>query len=275
MDEKICVFEDVYNETSARAQAEKEKSQAFGMLARVKVWDRPKDADIALHSTEKRYEPFWNVKAVRRTTFSKGVTYHVPAANPHAQTVDLCGQSFALDSRRELVLSAMEQCRRQVAVSEFHDGLQRESGDKNATRQLSEYASKYAYGDLDRGDKPQYIMPTVTASYVLQQVKAHLMTPIDADEINEDLLEVESMTLLYRPVYAFDYLWRDKHGVLEIDGLTGRVNREGDLLGGMVKKLGSREALFDVGGEIANAIVPGGAVVLRLVDRMSTKGASG
>lgn len=31
MEEKICVFDDIYNEVSARAQAEHEKVSAFGM----------------------------------------------------------------------------------------------------------------------------------------------------------------------------------------------------------------------------------------------------
>jgi hypothetical protein len=267
MEERICMFEDVYHDVSARAQAEKDKSQAFGMLSRVKLWDRPKDADITLASSEKRYEPFWNVKAVRKTAFTKKTIYQVPAANPHAVSVDVLGQSHLFDSKRELKLAAVEHCQRNADLSEYFDGLQRQVPEK----QLAEYAGKHAYKEIGDNSESQFVMPTVTAAFLLQQVKAQLMAPIEADEISEDVLEVESMTLFYRPVYAFEFAWRDKRGVLEIDGLTGKVNREGNMLGGVLHKLASREALFDVGIEIANVIVPGGGVVLRMVDKISAK----
>jgi hypothetical protein len=95
------------------------------------------------------------------------------------------------------------------------------------------------------------------------------MKPLAADEIHEDVLEVESITLYYRPIYAFDFVWKDKHGVIEIDGLNGRVNREGRMLSSMMRTLGSRDTLFDLGVEIASTIVPGGGVLLRMVDKLA------
>lgn len=265
MDEKICVFDDVYNEVSARAQAEREKAQAFGRLAQLKLWDRPKEADIALASTEKRYEPFWHLKATRRTRYAKQAIYALQVANPYAVSVDLLGQPHAPDARREIRIQARESCDRLVALSEYFEGLQREIPQK----QLVDYASKCAFHEVQGSQEANFVPPTVTAPFLLQQVKARLMTPVDADEIADDTLDIESVTLYYRPVYAFQFAWKGKQGVIEIDGLSGRVDREGDMLGSAMRRLGNRDSLFDFGAELANLMVPGGGVIIKLVDRMS------
>jgi len=240
MDEKICVFEDVYNDVSARAQAEHEKAGAFGMLARMKLWDRPKDADIALANTEKRYEPFWMAKASRRTLYTRRTSYHVKIEHPHVTAVELLGQKLAVDARRELQLAAIEDCESVTALAHYVDALGHETPEKT----LVDYASRYAFHEITNSGEPHFIVPTVTAA---------------------------SLTLFYRPVYAFQFGWKDKQGVIEIDGLSGRVNKEGNMLGGAVRKLGNRDALFDLGADFAGMVVPGGTIVVKLIDKLSKK----
>jgi hypothetical protein len=265
MEEQVCVFDDVHPESSAYSFAEKDKVQAFGMLARMKVWDRPKDADIVLHSTEKRYEPFWHIKAVRTTRYDKKVDYAVPLGNPHIQSVTLLGQECIPDSRHALKLSGVEHCRVVLTLSEYFDGMSRDT----APGALADYVSRFVHDKVQANNEPRFIVPTVTASFLMQEMKSRLMKPLAADEIHEDVLEVESITLYYRPIYAFDFVWKDKHGVIEIDGLNGRVNREGRMLSSMMRTLGSRDTLFDLGVEIASTIVPGGGVLLRMVDKLA------
>lgn len=73
------------------------------MLARMKLWDRPKETDIALANTEKRYEPFWMAKAAsRRTLYTRRARYHVKVEHPHVTAVEVLGQKLAVDARREL-----------------------------------------------------------------------------------------------------------------------------------------------------------------------------
>ncbi len=265
MEEKILVFDDVYNETSARAQAEHEKTAAFGMLAKLKLWDRPKEADIALAATEKRYEPFWLAKATRRTLYKRKVAYKVRIEHAHAISVELLGQQLKIGPSRELSLSALEDCERVMALSEYFDGLHRQSPEK----MLADFAGNYTSREFtDIGD-PHFIAPTVTAASVVQQVKARLTTPIEADEIVSDEIDIQALNLIYRPVYAFQFTWKDKQGVIEIDGLSGRVNKEGNMLGNAVRKLGSRDALFDLGADFAGLVLPGGTIVVKLIDKLS------
>ena len=84
MEKAIYVFEDVYAEPAARSQAESEKSNAFGWAAKLKLWDRPKEADIQLLSSEKRFEPFWNIAAERNSTFEKKEEYRPSVLMPSA-----------------------------------------------------------------------------------------------------------------------------------------------------------------------------------------------
>jgi len=267
MDEKICIFDDVYNEVSARAQAEHEKVAAFGMLARMKLWDRPKETEITLANTERRYEPFWMAKATRRTRYTRKLAYHVKVEHPHVVSVELLGQKLPVDARRELQLAAVEDCENTTALTHFVDALRRDTPE----RTLIDYACRFAFHDAADGNQPQFIAPTITAASVLQQVKAKLSAPVEADAIASDEVDIESLTLFYRPVYAFQFAWKDKAGVIEIDGLTGRVNKEGDMLGGAVRALGNRDALFDLGADFAGMVVPGGTIVVKLIDKLSKK----
>lgn len=265
MEEKICVFDDVYNEVSARAQAEHEKANAFGMLARMKLWDRPKDADIALASTEKRYEPFWLAKASRRTLYKRKTVYKVHIEHAHATEVELLGQKLKLDAKRELTLPALEDCERVVTLSEYFDGLHRQTPEK----MLIDFAGNFTFHEIAGSNEPNFIAPTVTAASVLQQVKAKLTTPVEADEIAEDVIDIQTLSLMYRPVYAFQFGWKDKQGVIEVDGLSGRINKEGDMLGSAMRKLGSRDALFDLGADFAGLVLPGGSIMVKLIDKIS------
>lgn len=265
MEERLCVFDDVYMESSARSFADKERLQAFGMLARVKVWDRPKDSDISLHSTEKRYEPFWHIKAVRTTRYDKKANYSIPLGNTHIQSVSLLNQECVPDASQMLKLQGMEHCRSVLELSEYFDGMARDC----PARALADYVSRYVHNEVQASHEPHFIVPSVTAQFLVQEMKSRLMKPLAADEIHEDVLEIESITLFYRPTYAFDFLWKGKHGVIEIDGLNGHVNREGRMLSNMMRSLGSRDTLFDLGVEIANTLVPGGGVLLRMVDKLA------
>jgi len=262
---QIYVFEDVYQEPAARSQAESEKVKSFGWVAKLKLWDLPKESEIQLLSSEKRYEPFWNIAAERITTFEKNTEYSIHSVSPYAQSIRMLDKSFELDGKREIVLTGVESCFRRVAISEYFNGLDRQTTEKS----LADYATKFQKHELGGDEVLNLIPPEHKAAYLIQQVKMRLMEPIHADEILDDTLQINSLTLYYRPVYAFEYGWREKRGVVEIDALTGSVNREGSILGGIAKKLTTRESLFDIGAEVANLIVPGGGVVVKLVSKIA------
>lgn len=269
MKQQILVFNDVYHEPASRSQADAEKVNAFGWAAKAKIWDRPKEADITLVSSEKRYEPFWNIKASRHVKFEYQATYTIQPKNPFALRTTLLDKTIELPSTKAIVLSAVEYCENRVELSEFFNGLKK----SNANKSPVEYVAKYKSEAVDDTDGLTVIPPEVTAALIAQEVKKRLMEPVDAATICDDDLAIHELLLYYRPVYAFEYAWRDKRGVVEIDALTGHVNREGSMLASMAKGMMTRDNLFDVGAELANALIPGGGVVVKLVSAATKEAA--
>ena len=267
MEKAIYVFEDVYTEPAARSQAESEKANAFGWAAKLKLWDRPKEADIQLLSSERRFEPFWNIAAERNSTFERKAEYSIQAISPYAQSIRALDRSFELDGKRGLVIAGVESCFKRVAISEYFDGLNRQATEKS----LANYVTTFKKHELGADEVLNLVPPEHGAPYLIQQVKLRLMEPIQADEMLDDIIQIDSLTLYYRPVYAFEFGWRVERGVVEIDALTGSVNRKGSILGGMSKKFATRDSLFDLGGEVANLIIPGGSVVVKLVHTATKK----
>jgi hypothetical protein len=41
------------------------------------------------------------------------------------------------------------------------------------------------------------------------------------------------------------------------------------MLGGAVRKLGNRDTLFDLGADFAGMVLPGGTIVVKLIDKLS------
>lgn len=262
MKQQLMVFGDVYNESAARAQADLEKTGAFGWAAKAKLWDRPKDADITLVSFEKRYEPLWNIKASRHVTFEVKCQYTVKTTHPNALRTTVLGQTLDIPANRTLTLEALEHCDKHVELSEFVNGMHKNSGGKSP----AEYVAKYEASAVEQTDGLITLPPEVTAAMVAQDIKLRLMERVEATHILDDVLAIHELLLYYRPVYAFEYAWRDKKGVVEIDALTGGVNREGNMLASTARSMMTRENLFDVGAEVANALVPGGGVLVKLVN---------
>jgi len=152
-----------------------------------------------------------------------------------------------------------------TALSEYFDGLHRPASEKL----LADFAGNYTLREVTDSSEPHFIAPTITAASILQQVKSRLSAPVEADQIDSDEIDLRALNLLYRPVYAFQFAWKDKLGVIEIDGLSGRVNKEGSMLGNAVRKLGSRDALFDLGADFAGMVLPGGTIMVKLIDKLS------
>lgn len=94
---------------------------------------------------------------------------------------------------------------------------------------------------------------------------------VNAFEIQGDHIEFESTHMYMRPVFAFEFRWSsaDKVGVIEVDGLTGEVVENGRWFKDKVNKILTREALVDLGAEVAGSLVPGGGVGVKLLGKMT------
>lgn len=96
-----------------------------------------------------------------------------------------------------------------------------------------------------------------------------------------DVQAVEIAGQTYTPaggrltLHAVDHcLLEERHEVF-LDGLTGEFKPTGRAFGDQLKKVLSREVLFDIGAETMNLVVPGGAIAVKLtkavMDRRQAK----
>ena len=68
---KVYIFEPVYDISAATEQANKKKLDAFGMMAKFNILNKPKDEAVHAGRSELRYEPFWFIDSNRLMKFLK------------------------------------------------------------------------------------------------------------------------------------------------------------------------------------------------------------
>jgi len=110
------------------------------------------------------------------------------------------------------------------------------------------------------------VLPQTSAAKIAKTLLATMIKPVQADRILEEVTRFETLDLYFRPVYAFEFVWKPKNktGVAEIDGVTG-VLGNGKALHAKSEKLTSREGLFDINESTATSIMPSATSNVRLV----------
>ena len=100
------------------------------------------------------------------------------------------------------------------------------------------------------------------ASFLVRKMLGELVKPIKADEILDEKISIETMSLHFYPIYSFEYLWQPKHKreVIEFDGVTGEV-RKGRKITDTLRRSFSNDELFEFAKEVAN-FIPGGGLAM-------------
>jgi hypothetical protein len=111
------------------------------------------------------------------------------------------------------------------------------------------------------------------ASFVVRKLLTEMMKPLEADTVIEESITLDATDLYYRPIWAFEFLWRprDRTGVVEVDALTGET-RQGQALLPQLRGMMTRDVLFDIGADTAGLLVPGGSIAIRVVKAAMDKG---
>ena len=112
------------------------------------------------------------------------------------------------------------------------------------------------------------IPPQVKANAVVRQVTTEVLQPVkNAQTIHEERLNIETVDLNFRPVYAFEYEWaaKNKRVVIEFDPLTGEMRTGGKRWSDQIKGMLTRDLIFDITADAFGTIVPGGSIAVKLV----------
>jgi hypothetical protein len=248
-------------------RAEEKKTAALG-TGLGGLLSRPKPDDVVLGARQRRVEPFWHVSATAHYVYDRTRTYAVPASEGDVRSVTFLGQDLPIVSSGKnppsFGLSVLEHCTEDLGEEAYVDGTtgaQVANGASLLTgprTDVDDPATLAADGTL-------VVAPEQRASAIVRQLLAKLMRPLQADAVFEELLEVDHLELVYRPVWAFEFSLpaRDRRGVVEVDGLTGEA-RTATALKLQISRHVSREALFDIGADTVGLLVPGGSIAVKL-----------
>lgn len=278
---KVYIFEPVYDISAATEQANKKKLDAFGMMAKFNILNKPKDEAVHAARSELRYEPFWFIDSNRKVDYKLLLERKLDVDDEYATSILIDGKdyeifedskkSFVSNDKRYSTLNVQYNCNREIKYKTYIDGLGRNIKSENYEKLFKN--SNYKFKEVeDLTNIDNIINPTFSFSSAIEEMKNSLLREkIISHEILTDDAIVDKIYLYFRPVYAFEFIWsnENKVGIIEIDGLNGEISEKGVWLKDRVSKVMTRNMFFDIGGEIANGMVPGGGVVVKMIDRMT------
>lgn len=278
---KVYIFEPVYDISAATEQANKKKLDAFGMMAKFNILNKPKDEAVHAARSELRYEPFWFIDSNRKVDYKLLLERKLEVDDEYATSILIDGKTYEIfeDSKKSFVsndkrystLNVQYNCNREIKYKTYIDGLGRNIKSENYEKLFKN--SNYKFKEVeDLTNIDNIINPTFSFSSAIEEMKNSLLREkIISHEILTDDAIVDKIYLYFRPVYAFEFIWsnENKVGIIEIDGLNGEISEKGVWLKDRVSKVMTRDMFFDIGGEIANGMVPGSGVVVKMIDRMT------
>ncbi len=121
--------------------------------------------------------------------------------------------------------------------------------------------------------KDRVVFPAkVKASFLIRDMIKDLIKPFHADKVIKEIVEINKLTLYFRPAYAFEFTntANNKMKVVEIDGITGEMTG-GTVVKKEMKELFTEGDLFKLGKEMTYTIIPGAEATEKLVKHIKKK----
>ncbi|HKY55212.1 MAG TPA: hypothetical protein VJM08_12935 [Anaerolineales bacterium] len=234
------------------------------------LFSRAKPEELQLATVENRVEPFWLLEASSRTVYDRARTYAVPVSGSEVKSVTLMGTDFPAvpqpKGEAAFTLTGVEHCIQELESRQTFDGI------TGAKVDLLKYSGspKTEIADIN-SFAPEGILvvpPQVKANAVVRQVTADVVQPVqNVQTIHEERVDIKTIDLNFRPIYAFEYEWtsKNKRSVIEFDPLTGEMRTGGKRWSDQIKGLVTRDLIFDITADTFGMIVPGGSIAVKLV----------
>lgn len=263
-DLRIILLEEQHSMDRAEGLAWAKKADAFGVLNR--ILSRPRDEDFELLYKEKRYQPFWHVVGTASYVYERRATYEIAASGLEVKSVTINGSDYEVTNGK-IHLDGLEHCSETSRVEQFVDAL---AGDRNPS--LAEYmgypSRAVTVEDLGAiiAQGTIVVPPQMASSGIVRDVVNGLVKQVVADEIVDQVLELECLDLYFRPVYAFQYRWisKERDAVIEYDALTGRLSMDGRLFSDLAGQPVDTDLLTPVEAETVRQLLPGGQLAIKV-----------
>lgn len=254
---------------AARQIAENNKTTAFGMFEKLKVWNRPTVENITIIEDVKRYEPFWYAEAERSIEYKSISSYSVDINNNDAHAIEISGNLHEVKKDKKIHIPVTEHClNKKIHVSHVY-GVERDVSKKEIIEYIEKHSSEQV--ELDEEQMLQdnlLIEPEKKLATILHMIEKELAHAVNASEIVNDTVTFDKVYLYYHPVYAFECLWSGKSAVLEVDGLNGKPIGGGRMKKEMISMMKDPGFLLDVTGDAMDIIVPGSRLPITILKRL-------
>jgi hypothetical protein len=277
--QRIFVLEDRLSFEEIRQRAMDRRTGAFGS-GLSGLLNRPKADDIELIDSQRRVEPFWHVACRAHYVYDRARDYSVAVSGPEVRELTIAGQTVPISDAsgkigRTFVVSTVEHCREEIQDERFVDGLTAAAVEGAATI-ITGAKQEVADPDTLTQNDTIVVPPEHRASYVVRQLLADMLKPVQADTVEEESLNLEKTDLYYRPLWAFEFHWKpkDRRGVVELDAVTGQM-RQGQTLLPKLSRMVTRDALFDIGADTVGLLVPGGGIAVKMAKMAMDQGNRG
>jgi hypothetical protein len=268
--EKLLLIQDALGWEKVRAQAEAYKVKAMGMLQSFLF--QPQPQDIAIDYQEKRYQAFWHIVGTSSFEYKRRARYQVPVETV-VQDVAYEGREYPVNQKnRTFEIEGVERCKENYMEEIMVDAQTDQPGEFKKYLQFATKELKST--DELTADGTPVVNLEAKASFLVRKILNQLVKPIKADEILDEQIGIEELSLYFYPVYTFEFYWqaKDKRSMVEFDGVTGEV-RKGRKITDHLRNSFTDDELFDFAKEVVGFIPGGGLAMLagRKAIKMATK----
>ncbi len=258
--EKIVELLSPFSADAIHDKANMKRVDAFGQL--VKFMQRPKLDEVEIVAVEKRYEPFWFGAAHAFYKYDRRHRYTAPVA-PEVRAVTFYGNDHAVQSGQTIQFEALEHCEEELRRELLLDAVTGVEGD---FRKYLNFPKQETENLEALNQNAAVVAPEIRSSFVVGKLTQLLLKTIQADQIFEQFIEVSEIILYYRPLYAFEFLWkpRDKRSVVEFDALTGETRAAPGQIKKHITRVLDNDDFFDIGADVIGTLVPGANIGVKL-----------
>ncbi|MCL4417548.1 MAG: hypothetical protein M1365_12790 [Actinobacteria bacterium] len=264
-DQRVLLFDNQLTPQGAESKAWEKKIVAFDTISKVGSFlSHPKDDDFELIYHEHRYQPFCHIIAQARYIYDRNTEYKVETSGSEVQSVTCMSKQYE-STGGYINLSVTEHCVQEEKEEVFVDAV---TG-KNQPELVSylSFSHKQVIKELKEMVHKDSILvpPQMRVSAIMRNTLSKMIKGIQADKIQEETIDVSTVELYYRPIYAFQYRWKSKgkEGIVEIDALTGTVKGGNRVFREYLGKVLDKDFLFDLGADAAGLLFPGGSIVIK------------
>ena len=210
------------------------------------------------------------VSASSHTAYDRQQVYTIPVKGDEIREVTVLGQKLRLNSSSKnnpsFTLNGVEHCVEENQVTRFFNGLSGLKADMNCYEPFT----KTEITNLDHfaPEATLVVPPQMKASAIVRQVLGEVIQPVTkAQAIHEERVDIETIELNFRPVYAFEYEWasKGKRVVVEFDALLGDSRGGGRKWADQIKGMLTHDLFFDVTADAVGMLVPGEGIAVKLV----------